>query len=266
MVLMRWMRDDDDVKLMVLMRWMRDDDDVKLRWMRDDDVKLMVLMRWMRDDDDVKLMVLMRWMRDDDDDVKLMVLMRWMRDDDDDVKLMVLMRWMRDDDVKLMVLMRWMRDDDVKLMVLMRWMFVELGLDVSLHIDMDVLDSWICAIYRGYLPVPFHNYYHCFCVAQMAYAFIWMLQLKNNIEDLDILALMVAAIAHDMNHPGLNNTFQAISVSLHHAAEVADIIRIVLNSEVFASVKIRACLQFYIVYFAQSAAKTELKQYTKHRK
>jgi len=100
-------------------------------------------------------------------------------------------------------------------------MFIELGLDASLHIDMDILDNWICAIYRGYLPVPFHNYYHCFCVAQMAYAFIWMLQLKNNLEDLDILALMVAAIAHDMNHPGLNNTFQAISASLLYAEEVA---------------------------------------------
>jgi len=99
-------------------------------------------------------------------------------------------------------------------MVLMRWMFIELGLDASLHIDLDVLDDWICAIYRGYLPVPFHNYYHCFSVAQMTYAFIWMLQLKNSLEDLDILALLVAAICHDMNHPGLNNTFQARSVSL----------------------------------------------------
>ena len=98
-------------------------------------------------------------------------------------------------------------------MVLMRWMFIELGLDASLHIDMDIMDDWICAIYCGYLPVPFHNYYHCFCVAQMTYAFIWMLQLKNGLEDLDILALLVAAICHDMNHPGLNNTFQAIHLS-----------------------------------------------------
>jgi len=99
-------------------------------------------------------------------------------------------------------------------MVLMRWMFIELGLDASLHLDMDALNAWICAVYRGYLPVPFHNYYHCFCVAQMTYAFIWMLQLKNSLEDLDILALLVAAICHDMNHPGLNNTFQAIRDSL----------------------------------------------------
>jgi len=97
-------------------------------------------------------------------------------------------------------------------MVLMRWMFIKLGLDASMHIDMDILDDWICAVYRGYLPVPFHNYFHCFCVAQMTYAFVWMLHLKDSLEDLDILALIVAAIAHDVNHPGLNNTYQAICV------------------------------------------------------
>jgi len=100
-------------------------------------------------------------------------------------------------------------------MVLMRWMFVELGLDASLHINMDVIDDWICAIYRGYLPVPFHNYFHCFCVAQMTYAFVWMLQLKDMLQDLDILALIVAAISHDINHPGLNNTFQAVFCRSH---------------------------------------------------
>jgi len=97
----------------------------------------------------------------------------------------------------------------MKLMVLMRWMFIELGLDVSLHIDMDKLDNWLCAIYRGYLAIPFHNFSHCFCVAQMTYAFIWMMQLKNSFEELDLLVLIVAAIVHDVNHPALNNTFQA---------------------------------------------------------
>ena len=88
-------------------------------------------------------------------------------------------------------------------------MFIELGLDSSLHVDMDVLDEWLCAVYRNYMLVPFHNYYHCFCVGQMTYAIIWMLQLNQCMEELDLLSLLVAAISHDLDHPGFNNTFQA---------------------------------------------------------
>ena len=54
---------------------------------------------------------------------------------------------------------------------------------------------------------PYHNYYHAVDVMQTVYCFIASMNARSMLRHVDIFALMVAALAHDVDHPGTNNTF-----------------------------------------------------------
>lgn len=57
--------------------------------------------------------------------------------------------------------------DDASIICLMQTMFVELGLPAHFGIPMATLRDWLYEVYKHYNDVPFHNFRHCFCVAQM---------------------------------------------------------------------------------------------------
>uniref|UniRef100_A0A9L0RFF0 Phosphodiesterase n=1 Tax=Equus caballus TaxID=9796 RepID=A0A9L0RFF0_HORSE len=74
-------------------------------------------------------------------------------------------------------------------------------------------DVWLwepneLCVHDNYRNNPFHNFRHCFCVAQMMYSMIWLCSLQEKFSQMDILILMTAAICHDLDHPGYNNTYQ----------------------------------------------------------
>ncbi|KAG8507171.1 High affinity cGMP-specific 3',5'-cyclic phosphodiesterase 9A [Galemys pyrenaicus] len=101
-------------------------------------------------------------------------------------------------------------------------------------------------VQENYRSNPFHNFRHCFCVTQMMYSMIWLCGLQvrggtapptpwwwgsavpgppyppharraaeepdsvpvqEKLSQMDILALMTAAVCHDLDHPGYNNTY-----------------------------------------------------------
>uniref|UniRef100_A0A672ZF37 High affinity cGMP-specific 3',5'-cyclic phosphodiesterase 9A n=1 Tax=Sphaeramia orbicularis TaxID=375764 RepID=A0A672ZF37_9TELE len=65
-----------------------------------------------------------------------------------------------------------------------------------------------CVSMTNYRNNPFHNFRHCFCVTQMMYSMIWLCSLQEKFTQVDILILMTAAVCHDLDHPGFNNTYQ----------------------------------------------------------
>lgn len=50
-----------------------------------------------------------------------------------------------------------------------------------------------------------------FSVVQM-YGLVWLIGLRNYLDDLDVFTLITSAICHDLDHPGYNNAYQ---VSTH---------------------------------------------------
>nr|KAG5698694.1 hypothetical protein BaRGS_022582 [Batillaria attramentaria] len=98
--------------------------------------------------------------------------------------------------------------DDSEMLILMRQMFVDLGLVTRYNIQMPVLLRFLFKIYTKYNHVPFHNFKHCFMVTQMMYGLVWLMDLPSKLDHLDILILLVAAICHDLDHPGYNNAYQ----------------------------------------------------------
>ncbi|XP_022371811.1 high affinity cGMP-specific 3',5'-cyclic phosphodiesterase 9A [Enhydra lutris kenyoni] len=87
-------------------------------------------------------------------------------------------------------------------------MYHDLGLVRDFSINPITLRRWLLCVQDNYRNNPFHNFRHCFCVAQMMYSMVWLCGLQEKFSQMDILILMTASICHDLDHPGYNNTYQ----------------------------------------------------------
>ncbi|XP_013100552.2 high affinity cGMP-specific 3',5'-cyclic phosphodiesterase 9A [Stomoxys calcitrans] len=97
---------------------------------------------------------------------------------------------------------------DADIIHLMQTMFIELGFIEKFNLPVDTLREWLYEVYKHYNEVPFHNFRHCFCVAQMMYAITRQANLLQRLGDLECLILLVSCICHDLDHPGYNNIYQ----------------------------------------------------------
>uniref|UniRef100_A0A8C4N4I9 High affinity cGMP-specific 3',5'-cyclic phosphodiesterase 9A n=1 Tax=Eptatretus burgeri TaxID=7764 RepID=A0A8C4N4I9_EPTBU len=90
----------------------------------------------------------------------------------------------------------------------LEFLFHELGLVDEFHINPITLKRWLLAVQEHYRKNPFHNFRHCFCVTQMLYGMIHLCSLQEKLTRMDLTILLVAAVCHDLDHPGFNNTYQ----------------------------------------------------------
>ncbi|XP_039525999.1 cGMP-dependent 3',5'-cyclic phosphodiesterase-like [Pimephales promelas] len=67
---------------------------------------------------------------------------------------------------------------------------------------------------KGYRDPPYHNWMHAFSVSHFCYLLYKNLELANYLEDIEILALFVSCMCHDLDHRGTNNSFQVDSQSV----------------------------------------------------
>lgn len=56
--------------------------------------------------------------------------------------------------------------------------------------------------------LPYHNYYHALDVMQTSFVFIESLEANMYVTELESFGLVIAALCHDLDHPGLNNSYQ----------------------------------------------------------
>ncbi|XP_054642483.1 high affinity cGMP-specific 3',5'-cyclic phosphodiesterase 9A isoform X5 [Dunckerocampus dactyliophorus] len=95
-----------------------------------------------------------------------------------------------------------------KMLSCLEHMYHDLGLVKDFNINPITLKRWLLCIHDNYRNNPFHNFRHCFCVTQMMYSMICLCSLQEKFTQVDILILMTAAVCHDLDHPGFNNTYQ----------------------------------------------------------
>uniref|UniRef100_I3JQP7 Phosphodiesterase n=1 Tax=Oreochromis niloticus TaxID=8128 RepID=I3JQP7_ORENI len=76
-------------------------------------------------------------------------------------------------------------------------------------IPVTVLCQWVLTVKRGYRNnVPYHNWHHAVSTAQSMFAMLMATdQLQTIFSRLEILALMIATLNHDVDHRGVNNSF-----------------------------------------------------------
>ncbi|XP_049769381.1 high affinity cGMP-specific 3',5'-cyclic phosphodiesterase 9A [Schistocerca cancellata] len=98
--------------------------------------------------------------------------------------------------------------EDEEVLLLLQLMYTDLELHTRFAIELPVLRRFLYEVYNNYNEVPFHNFRHSFCVAQMMYAMMWAVDLPAKLGDLETLVLLTSCICHDLDHPGYNNIYQ----------------------------------------------------------
>mmetsp|Transcript_11094 Transcript_11094/g.24444 ORF Transcript_11094/g.24444 Transcript_11094/m.24444 type:complete len:1454 (-) Transcript_11094:1412-5773(-) len=100
----------------------------------------------------------------------------------------------------------------------------DLGQDVDIQTDgynfitefcvqMPILCSFLRTVEADYLPNPYHNNIHAADVVQTLNTMLQLGGKEYASSPLDLFSILVAAVIHDVKHPGLNNNFQVNSRS-----------------------------------------------------
>ncbi|XP_067307087.1 cGMP-specific 3',5'-cyclic phosphodiesterase isoform X1 [Pseudorasbora parva] len=87
-------------------------------------------------------------------------------------------------------------------------MFVDLKLVQNFQMKYKSLCQWILSVKKNYRKnVVYHNWRHAFNTSQCMFAVLKSGRVQNNLSDLEILALMIATLSHDLDHRGVNNSY-----------------------------------------------------------
>ncbi|KAM9699731.1 cGMP-specific 3',5'-cyclic phosphodiesterase isoform 4-T4 [Dama dama] len=98
-------------------------------------------------------------------------------------------------------------------------MFTDLNLVQSFQMKHEVLCRWILSVKKNYRKnVAYHNWRHAFNTAQCMFAALKAGKIQNRLTDLETLALLIAALSHDLDHRGVNNSY--IQRSEHPLAQL----------------------------------------------
>lgn len=85
--------------------------------------------------------------------------------------------------------------------------FSRLGLLERFNIPRDKLVNLTGNISKNMKRVPYHNFTHAFNIMHMCYIIMTRTRVRDYLEDIDVLSMMVAALSHDLDHPGFNNVY-----------------------------------------------------------
>ncbi|MEQ2187352.1 cGMP-specific 3',5'-cyclic phosphodiesterase, partial [Goodea atripinnis] len=87
-------------------------------------------------------------------------------------------------------------------------MFVDLNLIQNFQMKYTDVCQWVLSVRKNYRKnVAYHNWRHALNTAQCMFALLKSGRLQNNLSDLEILALMIATLCHDLDHRGVNNSY-----------------------------------------------------------
>mmetsp|Transcript_31007 Transcript_31007/g.52072 ORF Transcript_31007/g.52072 Transcript_31007/m.52072 type:complete len:756 (+) Transcript_31007:1000-3267(+) len=96
----------------------------------------------------------------------------------------------------------------VELIDLVILAFESFDIPAQFLIPRTTLKRFVKKVLSMYNKTPFHNYHHAAHVFQNTFKMVTVEEsLKNSLTLLDVFALFVAALCHDMDHNGTNNTY-----------------------------------------------------------
>ena len=91
--------------------------------------------------------------------------------------------------------------------------FVDLDFLSTMSINTKKLHNFIVDISNNYRDNPYHNFRHGFSVFSFSFSFLKQTQVHTKLDPIDSLAMLVAALAHDVDHPGNTNDWEINSQS-----------------------------------------------------
>lgn len=104
--------------------------------------------------------------------------------------------------------------DDDALRAIM-YIFDSLGLLDALEVDRARFRAFLLAVRANYKPNPYHNFQHAVDVLQFAFLLLRSApEFLEQLQTLEVFALLLAAIGHDVGHTSYNNRFHCASETL----------------------------------------------------
>uniref|UniRef100_A0A670IUM3 Phosphodiesterase n=1 Tax=Podarcis muralis TaxID=64176 RepID=A0A670IUM3_PODMU len=98
-------------------------------------------------------------------------------------------------------------------------MFTDLNLVQNFQMKHEVLCRWILSVRKNYRKnVAYHNWRHAFNTAQCMFAALKSGKIQSKLTDVEVLSLLIAALSHDLDHRGVNNSY--IQRSEHPLAQL----------------------------------------------
>jgi len=94
------------------------------------------------------------------------------------------------------------------LLVVGSLIFKEYGLFTRGKINLSVFQAFLCEIELNYGSRPYHNRVHAADVLLSVHHFIQFIHAQNFLSATQLIALFLAAIIHDFNHPGTTNAHE----------------------------------------------------------
>lgn len=92
-------------------------------------------------------------------------------------------------------------------------MLTECNILQELNLRREVVKELLGKIQNTYNHNPFHGWLHAVSVTQMMFLLISKTSLANVLNTKEKFSLFIAALCHDLDHPGLSNAFQINSKS-----------------------------------------------------
>uniref|UniRef100_A0A452IXW9 Phosphodiesterase n=1 Tax=Gopherus agassizii TaxID=38772 RepID=A0A452IXW9_9SAUR len=103
-------------------------------------------------------------------------------------------------------------EDDTPMAILS--MLQDMNFINNYKMDRQTLARFCLMVRKGYRDPPYHNWMHAFSVSHFCYLLYKNLELVKYLEDIEIFALFISCMCHDLDHRGTNNSFQVASKSV----------------------------------------------------
>ena len=111
----------------------------------------------------------------------------------------------------LAILERWdfdvMAHSHQSLFYIFRYLYEKLNIFEDFQVPEPIFQSFWESVENKYEPNPYHNFRHGCDVAYTVYRLIKDSRVYIVLSHLEVFALMTAALAHDIGHPGVNNGY-----------------------------------------------------------
>ena len=98
-------------------------------------------------------------------------------------------------------------DDDSEICSFITLLFKGMVDLFSIDVDENILHNYVTKIASNYRKVPYHNIHHAFCVVQFTAALMVKSRVQRLIPEKELFGLLISSLIHDVDHPGLNNSF-----------------------------------------------------------
>jgi len=135
--------------------------------------------------------------------------------------------------------------------------FSYFGLLSKFKVPVESLQNFVQSVKASYVSsTPFHNWSHAFTTLHTTFLLLSSPAFRDILDKQDIFGVLLAAMGHDVEHPGLTNAFQITSQSTlairyndesvlenHHAAVTSDLLKVApemstqLESQLFRRIR-----------------------------